>query len=49
MFWYIPDRVAPQLVGKASIFEIKNILKSELTKILEELSAHPYHENSTVK
>lgn len=45
----IPDRVAPQLVGKASIFEIKNILKSELTKILEELSAHPYHENSSVK
>jgi hypothetical protein len=45
----MPDHIAPQLVGKTSIFEIKNILKSELTKILEELSTHPYHENSSVK
>ncbi len=41
----MPDHIAPQLVGKTNIFEIKNILKSELTKILEELSAPPYHEN----
>lgn len=37
----IPDRIAPQLVGKTNIFEIKNILKSELTRILEELSKTP--------
>lgn len=34
----MPDHIAPQLVGKTNILEIKNILKSELTKILEELS-----------
>jgi hypothetical protein len=45
----MPDHIAPQLVGKTSIFEIKNILKSELTKILEELSKNPYHENTLVK
>ena len=45
----MPDHIAPHLVSKTSIFEIKNILKSELTKILEELSTHPYHENSSVK
>ncbi len=45
----IPDRIAPQLVGKTNIFEIKNILKSELTKILEELSSNPYQESSEIK
>ncbi len=40
----IPDRVIPQLVGKTNTFEMKNILKSELVKVLEELSSHPYHE-----
>jgi hypothetical protein len=34
----IPDRVIPQLVGKTDIFEMKEILKAELTKALEELS-----------
>ncbi len=34
----IPDRVIPQLVGKTNIFEMKEILKSELIKALEELS-----------
>ena len=34
----IPDRVIPQLVGKTDIFEMKEILKVELTKALEELS-----------
>ena len=34
----IPDRVIPQLVGKTSIFEMKEILKTELIKALEELS-----------
>ena len=34
----IPDRVIPQLVGKTSIFEMKEILKTELVKALEELS-----------
>ena len=34
----IPDRVIPQLVGKTNIFEMKEILKSELVKALEELS-----------
>ena len=38
----MPDHIAPQLVGKTNILEIKNILKSELTKILEELSKNPY-------
>lgn len=45
----MPEHIAPQLVGKTNIFEIKNILKSELTKILEELSKNPYHENSLMK
>lgn len=46
----IPDRIAPQLVGKTNIFEIKNILKSELTKILEELSKYtPYQNNDSIK
>ncbi len=45
----MPDHIAPQLVGKTNIFEIKNILKSELTKILEELSKNPYQENTLVK
>ncbi len=48
-FLNMPDHIAPQLVGKTNIFEIKNILKSELTKILEELSKSPYHKNSSVK
>ena len=34
----IPDRVIPQLVGKTNIFEMKEILKAELVKALEELS-----------
>ena len=34
----IPDRVIPQLIGKTDIFEMKEILKSELVKALEELS-----------
>ena len=34
----IPDRVIPQLVGKTNIFEMKEILKAELIKALEELS-----------
>ncbi len=34
----IPDRVMPQLVGKTNIFEMKEILKTELVKALEELS-----------
>jgi hypothetical protein len=34
----IPDRVIPQLVGKTNIFEMKEILKVELIKALEELS-----------
>ncbi len=34
----IPDRVIPQLVGKTNIFEMKEILKDELIKALEELS-----------
>ncbi len=34
----IPNRVIPQLVGKTDIFEMKEILKSELIKALEELS-----------
>ena len=34
----IPDRVIPQLVGKTNIFEMKEILKAELNKALEELS-----------
>ena len=34
----VPDRVIPQLVGKNDIFEMKEILKIELVKALEELS-----------
>ncbi len=34
----IPDRVIPQLVGKTNIFEMKEVLKTELVKALEELS-----------
>ena len=34
----IPDRVIPQLVGKTDIFEMKEILRNELVKALEELS-----------
>jgi hypothetical protein len=34
----IPDRVIPQLVGKTNIFEMKETLKAELIKALEELS-----------
>lgn len=34
----IPDRVIPQLVGKTNIFEMKEILKIELVRALEELS-----------
>ena len=34
----IPDRVIPQLVGKTDIFEMKEILKTEIVKALEELS-----------
>lgn len=34
----IPDRVIPMLVGKTEIKEMKEILKSELIKALEELS-----------
>jgi hypothetical protein len=34
----VPDRVIPQLVGKTNIFEMKEILKAELIKALEELS-----------
>jgi len=34
----IPDRVIPKLVGKTDIFEMKEILKEELIKALEELS-----------
>ena len=35
----IPDRVIPQLVGKTDIFEMKEILKAELIKALEELKS----------
>ncbi|MBT5166081.1 MAG: hypothetical protein HOM46_02365 [Nitrosomonadales bacterium] len=34
----IPDRVIPQLVGKTDIHEMKELLKLELVKALEELS-----------
>mgnify|MGYP003328442712 CR=1 FL=1 len=34
----IPDRVIPALVGKTDIFEMKEILKIEIVKALEELS-----------
>jgi hypothetical protein len=34
----IPDRVIPLLVGKTDIHEMKETLKAELTKALEELS-----------
>jgi len=34
----IPDRVIPLLVGKTDIHEMKEILKAELIKALEELS-----------
>lgn len=34
----IPDRVIPALVGKTDIFEMKEILKTEIVKALEELS-----------
>ena len=40
----IPDRVIPQLVGKTNVFEMKDILKTELIKALEELSSGSYHE-----
>ena len=40
----IPDRVIPQLVGKTDIFEMKEILKTELVKALEELSKSSYYE-----
>lgn len=36
----IPDRVIPQLVNKSDIHEMKEILKTELVKALEELSKH---------
>ncbi len=39
----IPDRVIPQLVGKTNIFEMKEILKAELIKALEELSKMTQH------
>ena len=35
----IPDRVIPQLVGKTDIFEMKEILKTELIQALKELSS----------
>lgn len=38
----IPDQVVPLLIGKTSIFEMKSILKAELTKILEELSKNEF-------
>jgi hypothetical protein len=38
----IPDRVIPNLIGKTNIFEMKEILKAELIKALEELSKSPY-------
>lgn len=34
----IPDRVIPNLIGKTNVFEMKEILKAELVKALEELS-----------
>lgn len=34
----IPDRVIPQLVGRTDIHEMKELLKTELIKALEELS-----------
>ena len=34
----IPDRVIPMLVGKTDIHQMKEILRTELTKALEELS-----------
>jgi len=34
----IPDRVIPQLVGRTDIHEMKELLKMELIKALEELS-----------
>jgi len=34
----IPDRVIPALVGKTDIFAMKEILKTEIVKALEELS-----------
>ncbi len=40
----IPDRVIPNLIGKTDIFEMKEILKAELLKALEELSKYTYHE-----
>jgi hypothetical protein len=40
----IPDRVIPKLVGKTNIFEMKEILKTELIKALEELSKSSYYE-----
>lgn len=40
----IPDRAIPQLVGKTNIFEMKEILKAELVKALEELSKSSYYE-----
>jgi len=33
----IPDRVIPQLVGKTDIYQMKEVLKAELIKALEEL------------
>ncbi len=38
----IPDQVVPLLIGKTSIFEMKSILKVELTKALEELSKNKF-------
>jgi hypothetical protein len=38
----IPDRVIPNLIGKTDIFEMKEILKAELLKALEELSKYTY-------
>jgi hypothetical protein len=38
----IPDRVIPNLIGKTDIFEMKEILKTELVKALEELSKYTY-------
>jgi hypothetical protein len=38
----IPDRVIPNLIGKTDIFEMKEILKTELLKALEELSKSSY-------
>ena len=34
----IPDRIAPHLIGQTDIFKTKEILKTEITKALEELS-----------